>query len=60
MSVAPTGMFTVSLILPAPLAVQVAPPVAKQVQLVMFAFVEVSVTFAPITFDGPALETTIV
>ena len=46
--------------LPEPLAVHVAEPDAEQVQLAIAAFVEVSVTVAPVTFDVPALETTMI
>ena len=61
MSVEPKGIFTVSLILPEPLAEHVAEPVAEQVQLALAIFAEkLSVTVAPLTSLGPLFETTIV
>ena len=65
-TLAPNGRSTVSLMLPAPLAVHVPPVALEQVHvaLAMFgfaAFVRVrSVTVAPMTSDGPALYTVMV
>lgn len=62
-NVPPTGMLTVTLILPVPLTVgQVAPPAAAQDQAtpVIWVAENVSATVAPVAFAGPALVTTIV
>ena len=58
---APTGTFTVSLMLPVPDAVQLPPPVAMHVHaaLVMAAG-KVSVTVAPMASLVPAFDTAIV
>ena len=58
----PLGMFTVSLMLPLPLAAKpVAPPVAVAVQLSLVIAAGIgSVTVAPVTLLGPPLVTTIV
>ena len=62
MSMLPTGMVTVSLILPLPLAVKpVAPPVAEAVYVSLKKLAgKVSITVAPVTLLGPALVTTMV
>ena len=64
MAVPPTGMLTVSLMLPATgPPVQVAPPAAAQVQEALATWGSpstASVTVAPVTSEGPELPTTIV
>jgi hypothetical protein len=56
-----TGRFTVSLMFPEPLAVQVPPPAPTQVQLApVIVAGSVSVTVAPVTASGPAFDATIV
>jgi hypothetical protein len=56
-----TGRFTVSLMLPEPLAVQVPPPAPTHVQLApVIVAGRVSVTVAPVTALGPAFDATIV
>jgi hypothetical protein len=60
-AVAPTAKLMVSLIEPEPLAAQVAPAVATQVQVApVRAAGNVSVISAPSTADGPLLEATTV
>jgi len=56
----PDGRFTVLLMLPEPLAVQVPPPVPTQVQLQVKIAGKVSVTVAPLALLGPALLAVIV
>ena len=57
----PAGILTESLILPEPLAVQVAPPALTHVQVALVICAgKLSVTVAPITLAGPLLETVIV
>jgi hypothetical protein len=57
----PTGRFTVALMLPDPLAVQLAPPALTQVQVGLgIAAGTVSTTVAPVTALGPAFDATIV
>ena len=60
-AVPPTGRSTEALMLPLPLAGQVAPPLAEQVQVTPESAAGiVSVTVAAVTADGPLLPTTIV
>src|SRR3954469_12829168 len=56
----PTGRFTVSLMLPLPLAVQVPPLAPRQVQVAVSEAGNVSATVAPVTALGPALLAVIV
>ncbi len=56
----PEGRFTVSLMLPEPLAVQVPPPAPTQVQVQVRDAGKVSATVEPEAFDGPALEAVMV
>ena len=47
--------------LPVPLAGQLEPPLATQVQLALVTLAgKMSVTVAPVTADGPAFDATIV
>ena len=60
-AVPPTARLTVSLMLPAPLALQLDPGDAEQVQVAPSSELgRTSVTVAPATPSGPASETTIV
>src|SRR3954469_4015665 len=56
----PTGRFTVSLMLPLPLAVQVPPLAPTHVQVAVSDAGNVSATVAPVTALGPALLAVIV
>jgi hypothetical protein len=56
----PTGRLTVSLMLPAPAAVHVPPPAPTQVHVAVSDDGKVSVTVAPTTSLGPALDAVIV
>ncbi len=57
----PAGRFTLSLILPEPLAVHVPPPAPTQVQVAaVIAGGKVSVNAAPVALLGPALLTVMV
>jgi hypothetical protein len=55
----PTGRFTVSAMLPDPLAVQVPPPAPTHVQVAVSAAGNVSLTVAPETLLGPAFDAVI-
>ena len=58
---APLGRFTEALMEPVPLAGQVPPRVAVQVQVALISALGIlSVTVAPVTVDGPALVAVIV
>jgi hypothetical protein len=60
-TLAPTGIVTASLMEPEPLEVHEAPDEATHVHVALVSALGiVSVTLAPITFDGPALFTTMV
>jgi hypothetical protein len=60
-AVEPTARLTSALMFPDPLAGHVAPAVTAQVHVAPVSVAgSVSVTVAPVTFDGPALEATIV
>jgi hypothetical protein len=57
----PAGRFTVSLMLPLPVAVHVAPADGAQLQAALAIDAgNTSLTFAPVTAPGPKLLTTIV
>jgi hypothetical protein len=60
-TVPPTGRFTIWLMLPDPLAVQLPPPAPTQVHVApVISAGTVSVTVAPFARLGPAFDTTIV
>ena len=57
----PERRFTLAERLPLPLAGQLEPPVAEQVHVAAVTLAgNTSVTVAPVTADGPALEATMV
>ena len=61
MTLPPEGRLTVLLMLPEPLAVQVAPPLAEHVHVALLMPAgRVSVTDAPVALFGPALLATMV